>query len=86
MHEGGLDQAARAMQEHQDEVDDPHVVGQPEEVEDAAAGVGEGKGVDDGTQHYKQDTGEACVRDKYINLFIFFYGSILVLYSFSKSS
>ena len=58
MHERGLDQPARAVQEHEDEVDGPRVVGKPEEIEDAAAGVGEGEGVDDGTQQSQQDTGK----------------------------
>ena len=68
---GGLDQAAGPVKEHQDEVDDPSVVRKPEEIEDAAAGVGEGKGVDDSAQEYKQDAGEAWnqnLKHSFVNL------------------
>lgn len=58
MRERRLNKTTRAVQEHQDEVDDPHVMGEPEQVEDTATGILEGKGVNDGAYHYQEDTSE----------------------------
>lgn len=46
------------MEEHEDEVDHPEVVGQPEEFEDSTTGILQGEGIDDGAEDDEKNAGK----------------------------
>lgn len=58
VHEGRLDEVAGTVEEHEDEVDHPEVVGQPKELEYPTTGILQSEGVDHCGNDHQKNTSE----------------------------